>query len=532
MFKFTKKLNQIAPMAISAAVLLCMSAAVYGLEGEYEPDPDDPFYGYDDDPFDNTTTSSFTHTVIIVTTTPPETEPTNVTTTTPPLLSTETDPPEETEDTTSEEGDNTTPEQSDNTTPEESDNTTPGESETQPAVTEPPEISLSFGERWLTVGDGVQLTAQVLNTTEYSPVIFSSSNTGVVVVDASGYIFAAGAGSATVTVSSGDLRAYAYIYVREPEIVPEFIVLTENSFILKIGQTARIQARLLPEEAAEGYAITYESNDPSIAAVDANGVITAVSAGETDIVVAGAGLYEYVHVTVSTDIAYDTAVMNGYLYDSKGKPMAGTYLTIDGLMTVTDKNGYFVFDRVEQRSVTVRLAEDNDAACGLTVSGDLTVYLLYSPGVLTRVGSYEELAGLLAINSVNFISNSVVLTAGEVYELAYQYEPSDANITGISYSSSNTVAAAVGQVDGVITAKSPGEAVITLILNNGQATAECTVTVNPRESSEHSVLIMVIEAAVFAVCAAAVLLSYRSYKRKRLSTLEDEEEEEDTHDIF
>lgn len=522
MSKLSKKINQIAPIVVSAAMLLGMSAAVYGLDndwagpypgntGGHEEDPpgvSDP----DDEP--TSTTTSYHYIVTAVTTTTEETE--TSTTTTPPSMFVETEPPEETEDTTSEDPDDTTPDESD----------------TEPVIVDPPAISLSFSERWLTVGDGVQLTAQVINTDTYIPVSFYSSNTGVVVVDSTGYIFAAGAGSAVVTVSAEGMEAYAYIYVSEPEIVPEFIVLTENSFILKISQTARIQARLLPEEAAGGYEIVYESNDPSIAAVDANGVITAVSAGETDIKVAGAGLSEYVHVTVSADIAYDTAIMNGYLYDSKGKPMAGAYLTIDGLMTVTDKNGYFVFDRVEQRSVTVRLAEDGDAACGLTVSGDLTVYLLYSPGALTRVGSYEELAGLLSINSVKFVSNNVVLTTGEVYELAYQYEPSDANITGISYSSSNSVAAAVGQVDGIVTAKSPGETVITLTLNGGQAIAECTVTVNPRESSEYSVLIIVIEAVVFAAATAVVLLSYRSYKRKRLNAIEDDEEEEDTHDIF
>ena len=497
MSKLSKKIKQIAPIAVSAAMLLAMSAAVYGIE--YIP----PNTG-DEGRGENTPgvfDSNYT-------------EPTTTT----PLMPFETEPPDETED----------------TTPDDPDNTTPDESDTEPVAVDPPAINLSFVERWLTVGEGVRLTAQVINTDTYIPVNFSSSNTGVVVVDSTGYIFAAGAGSAVVTAYADGLEARAYIYVNEPEAVPEFIVLTENSFILKISQTAHIQARLLPEEAAAGYEITYESKDPSIAAVDANGVITAVSAGETDIRVTGAELSEYVHVTVSADIAYDTAVMSGYLYDSKGKPMAGAYLTIDGLMTVTDKNGYFVFDRVEQRSLTVRLAEDNDAACGLTVSGDLTVYLLYSQGSLTRVGSYEELAGLLSINNVKFVSNNVVLTTGEVYELAYQYEPSDANITGISYSSSNSVAAAVGQVDGIVTAKSPGETVITLILNGGQATAECTITVNPRESSEYSVIIIAIEAAVFAVGAVTVLLSYRSYKRKKLKALEDgeDEDEEDTHDIF
>ena len=510
-------------MVISAAILIGMSAAVYGFDngsdypgigegttGNSEDTPSDSSFGYPSD----TTTS-----------TPPYTgtRPTVTTTTTIATTTTTT--------TTTTESEITTPTPTETEPPDETDDTTPDDTDTEPPEVYPPEITLSFTERWMTVGDNAQLTAEVINTDEYYPVSFYSSNTGVIIVDAYGYIVAVGAGSAVVTAYSGELEAYAYIYVSEPEAVPEYIVLTEDSFILKIDQTARIQARLLPEEAAVGYELIYESEDPSIAEVDENGVITAVRAGETDIIVAGAGLAETVHVTVSADIAYDTARLDGYLYDDTGKPMAGSHLVIDDISAVTDKNGYFLFESVEQRSLTIKLSDDKDAACGLTVSGNTTVYLLYSPGALTRVGSYEELAGLLAINSVRFISSEVMLTAGEVYELEYLYEPSDANITGISYTSSNSVAAAVGQVDGVVTAKAPGEAVITLILNNGQATAECTITVSPRESSEHSVLIVVIEAAVFAVAALTVLLGYIGYKRRSLDTFE-EDDEDDTHDIL
>ena len=522
-----KKINRIAPMVISAAMLLSLSVAVYALDGgngqnAWRPPFPTPSSDTDETPVDtgevsdDTTTSTSSQ---YPTPTPPpvtSTEPPVTTTpdvsghdpTTPPVVTppTETDPSGITDD----------------TTPEESDT-----SETPVVVV--PEMYISFHERWLTVGDGVQLTAQVINTEEYYPVSFSSSDTNVVRVDASGYIIAVGAGSAVVTAYSGELAAYATIYVSEPERVPEYIVLAEDSFVLKIDQTVQIQARLLPESAAWGYVITYTSNDESIAVVDEDGVITAVGEGETTITVAGAGLYETVKVTVSSDIAYDTARLDGYLYDGTGRPMSGSRLVIDGFSAITDKDGHFVFESVEQRSLTIRLADDRNASCGLTVTGNITVYLLYDSGTLTRMSSYEELAGRLAISSVKFISTDIVLTAGEVYELAYLYEPSDATVTGISYSSSNTIAATVGQLDGVVTAKSPGETTITLILNNGQAQAICTITVNPKESSEHSVLIMLIESAIFAGGAAAVFISYRRYRAKAVEIAD--EEEEDLHDI-
>lgn len=541
-----KKINKLAPMAISAALLLSVSAAAYGYYGDYE-DPWDDFEPWDPwtNPYETTTTTTeppettTTTTEVTYTDTTTTTRTPSQTTTTRPAQTTTTARPSQTT-TTGNPTTQTTPVTGSGTTgPEEtttdlSEETTPDLSETTEPVVNPPQMSLSFSERWLTVGEGTQLNAQVINTEEPYQISFVSSNTNVVRVDASGYIIAVGAGSAVVTASSGEIKGYATVYVSEPPVVPEFLVLTENSFILKIDETAKIQAKLLPEEAAEGYEISFVSNDPSVARVDENGVITALSEGETTITVEGADLQETVYVTVSSDIAYDTARLDGYLYNGKGRPVSGTHLIIGELSAVTDKDGYFVFDNAEQRSLTIRLADDANAACGLTLTGDTTVYLLYDleSGALTRLSSYDELAGQLLIDSVQFDAVNIVLTAGEVYELGYLYEPSDATITAINYTSSNSVAASVGQVDGVITAKSPGETIITISLNNGQAMAECYITVNPRESSEYSVLIVVIEASVFAIGAAAVLLSYRSYKRRALSTADEEEEEdEDLHDI-
>lgn len=496
---FRKKINRLAPMIISAAMLMSLTAAAYGFEDEeQEYDPSD----YTDYWEDTTTSDSLFDT---------ETSDTS-----------ESEPSDTSDTETSDTPDTEPPDTSDTS------DTTPEDTETDPPVTLPLTMSMSFAERWLTVGEGTQLTARVLNTDEYYPVSFYSSNANVAMVDTSGYIMAVGAGTAVITARSSNIEGYAYIYVSEPPVVPEFIVLTENSFTLKIDQTAQIQARLLPEEAAEGYDISYTSNDPSIASVDENGIITAISEGETTITVEGAGLQETVYISVSSDIAYDVARLDGYLYDGSGKPIMGTHLMVDNLTAITDKDGYFVFDSVEQRALTIRLADDKDAVCGLSVSGDTTVYLLYDSGALTRLGSYEELAGHLAINSVKFDAANIVLTAGEVYELTYRYEPSDAMVTGINYSSSNSVAAVVGQMDGIVTAKSPGETTITISLNNGQALATCTITVNPRESSEHSALIVAIEAVVMAAGAAVVLISYRNYKRKSLDSIE---EDEDLHDI-
>lgn len=400
----------------------------------------------------------------------------------------------------------------------------PVTSEPDPPPPPDPVIRLSFYEASLVIGEGIQLNASIENNIWENPVIrFTSFNTGVAIVDDRGYIMAIGEGDAYITAYCNGIQADAHIYVSRPAEVPEFIVLTQNSFTLKIGATAQIEARLLPEEVSAGYTISYESNAPEIVTVNERGLITALKTGEATITVSGAGLSETVSVTVTSDVAYATAKLDGYIYNSEGNPVVGAQLVIDTLKAVTDTHGYFSFESVEQRELTVAVAGDKKAVCKLNPQGDTTVYLLYKKNSpLTRLGSYEELVGHLAVSKVTFTTGAnVIMTAGETFELVYQYAPKDAPVTEIQYSTSNEITAEVGQIDGVITAKAPGETDITISLNGGQAEAVCHVVVNPKESSEHSALIAVIETAVIAVAAFIFIMVYRSYKKKLTRTLDE-----------
>lgn len=500
MLKLKKTLNRLLPFITAGAMLTGITVYAYG---GYEP----PYYG---DPEETSETTPYR---------PPVTYPPHVTE----EITSDT---EETDDTTTSETEPPVSDTDETTTPPTSE-----ESTTEPPPP-PAQLELNFYENYtLQTGQGVQLVATLTNAEGYPAVTFSSSDTNVVRVDNSGYIIAIGPGFATVTAVSGDLSASAVIGVTDPPQVPEYLVVEQDSFTLKISATAQINAKLFPEEAAEGYVISYTSEDPSVASVDENGLVTALKEGQTRIAVQGAELpAEYVDITVSADVEYSHAKLSGYLYGANGKPVPGTHLVIDQLSAVTDTNGYFVFEQAEVRDMTIRV-DGSDAACQLTLTEDTVIYLLFDEKKLTRLESYEALAGRLAISKVTFVTPTIVLTAGEEYELAYQYEPKDATVTGISYESSNAIVAPVGQIDGVITAKSPGETKIKLILNDGQATAECTVTVNPKESSVFSPLIIIVEGLVFLTAAGVVFFTYRNYRKKRIRTLDEESSDDDIHDI-
>lgn len=442
----------------------------------------------------------------------------------------ETEAPESSEEITEEPPEESTEEETQSGEPE----TEPPDEPTEPPVIILPEMQLSFYWASLEVGHGVQLTASVINSPEPDPMIaYYSSNTAVARIDNSGYIIATGAGRTEITAYWNDVMASAVITVTEAPVVPEYIVISRTEFQLKIGAAAQIEAKLLPEEISGEYAMTYTADNTKVVSVNENGLITALSTGEAYITVESAGISETVHVVVSNDIAYEHSKLDGYLYDTIGKPVSGAHIVIDDMSAVTDSKGYFSFDEAEQRELIIKLSSDPDASCSIELTGNTTVYLLYEKGSLTPRSSYDELTGLLPLNSASFDTrfNNIVLTVGQVESLTYQYEPKDAVITEILYSSSNNLVAQIGQIDGVITAKSPGEAIVTLSLNGGQAEAVCTITVNPAESTEYSIWIMIVELVTFTAAALIIFVAYRKYRRKAEAEIIDEEDESDIHDI-
>lgn len=489
-------------MAFTIAMALCMFTMTYA---EYDEDTE-------------TTTTEFWDDDTTVT----ETEPTVTIT-------------EQSEETTTSSSSSETDEITETEPPIETDTTIDESSipTTDPPV-DPPKLQLNFSQYSLYVGEGVQLTAQVVNSTIENPVIsFYSNNTAVARVDASGYIIATGIGQTEIVAQCEDLFATVIITVTEEEIKPEFIVLTKNEFLLKTGAAAQIEAELLPKEAAENYPFIYSSANEAIATVDEYGIITAVSEGETEIIVSAGDLSEKIYVNVSSETFYATAKIEGYLYNSEGTAMAGSVVNIDNQTATVDKSGYFCFDSIDQKNVTVFVSDYPDVKCDFKVTKDETIYLLSSDSALIRVSSIFELQGMLPISQVNFDSQNILLNEGDVYSLNYTFLPQGATLTEIKYESSNPLVAQVGQIDGVISARSAGDAVITLTVNGGQASVQLYVTVNPQESTKYSVIIVVIEGVLFLAAGVFVVMFYRRYKQKTERSLEnnEDEEDEDLHDF-
>lgn len=128
---------------------------------------------------------------------------------------------------------------------------------------------------------------------------YSSSDPGVVMVDADGNLVAVSAGTAEVALASEDgaISASGVITV---VVSPTGLTMPETLTLTEGGEAQSAAATVEPEDATDK-TVTYSSSDDSIATVDAAGKVTPVAAGEAIITAKVGGLEASCTVTVEAE---------------------------------------------------------------------------------------------------------------------------------------------------------------------------------------------------------------------------------------
>ena len=130
------------------------------------------------------------------------------------------------------------------------------------------------------------------------PVLWSSSDTTVAPVDQAGLALAKRLGSATITVSSGSVRALATVTV-SPVPVARIVIAPSNPTVI-VGQTTQLSAT--PQDSAgntlTGVTITWSSSDPTTATIDQTGSATGMQAGVVTLTVTSGSVIAASSLTV------------------------------------------------------------------------------------------------------------------------------------------------------------------------------------------------------------------------------------------
>ncbi|MFC0605706.1 T9SS type A sorting domain-containing protein [Winogradskyella pulchriflava] len=170
-------------------------------------------------------------------------------------------------------------------------------------------VSITPETATLNVPETLQLTKTFtpVNTTNQSGV-WESSDITIATVDTNGLVTSIAEGEATITFTSNDggFTDQSVITVTNIVIPLVSVSVTPETATIDVGESVQLTKELLPEDTTDNSG-TWTSSDESVATVDENGLVTAVSDGEAIITytASDSGLNDSATITV-VDTFYGT----------------------------------------------------------------------------------------------------------------------------------------------------------------------------------------------------------------------------------
>ncbi len=323
-------------------------------------------------------------------------------------------------------------------------------------------ITLNQTTASLKVGETVALIATVLpeDATDKT-VTWSSSNEAVATVDVNGKVTAVALGNAIITAKCGDVSATCAITMVATPV--ESITLNQTTASLKVGETVKLTATVLPEDATDK-TVTWSSSNEAVATVDANGKVTAVALGNAIITAKCGDVSATCAITVVA-----TPVESITLNQTTASLKVGEMLTLTATVLPEDAT-----------DKTVTWSSSNSAVEIVDANGKITTMALGNATITAKCGEVSATCAVTVVatpvESITLSQATASLKVGETVTLSATVLPENATDKTVTWSSSN-VAVATVDANGKVTAVKVGEAVITV--SCGSVKATCQITVLP-----------------------------------------------------
>ena len=292
-----------------------------------------------------------------------------------------------------------------------------------------------------------------------------SSNANVASVTQDGKVTAMGNGEAVITVKTNDGEKIDECTISVKQTVTR-LTLDKTSISLKENDVQPLTVTVTPDNAYDK-TVTWSSSDSSIAIVDENGIVKAISKGSTVITAKandGSNVYATCKVTVTRGVSGVT------LNTHSAAMYPGESVALEAIVTPeTADNRNVVWTSVNPAIATV----SNNGLVSGVASGATTVI------VRTQDGAFEDRCDISVwyhVSEISIDKNSVELYPNETTTLIASVLPDNAHNKNVTWSSSNTSIARVTQ-DGVITAVSTGTTTVYVKSEDGDVSASCKIRV-------------------------------------------------------
>ena len=229
------------------------------------------------------------------------------------------------------------------------------------------------------LGDTLRFEAEAFdangNVVAGAVFVWSSSDPSVAPVDAFGLVTGAAEGAATITATSGEAAGEALVTVMQ---AADSVVVSPASGTVAVGETLRLAARKIDPDGrvVPGATFAWWSSDPSVASVNAVGLVRGVAAGTARISAASGDAAAASEITV-VDADDDRAVLvalyhatdgpnwrdrDGWLTDAPLDEWYGVETDGSGRVVRLELSGYW--DREQGGFRTAGLSGELPAALG------------------------------------------------------------------------------------------------------------------------------------------------------------------------
>ena len=347
-------------------------------------------------------------------------------------------------------------------------------------------ISLDREKATIFEGDELFLTATVLPDDASDPsVSWNSSDTDVATVS-EGTVKAAGTGTAVITAKAGDQAATCVVTVSKKTVHVTSIALDKTNLSLTVGDAATLVATVLPQDAADR-SVIWESTNHSIATVDAEGNVSAISAGAVTITAttADGGLLAGCEVTVTASdvpgppdppepqVIHVTSIA---LDKTSCELEAGASMILNADVLPEDADDKSCSWSSSNSGIA---AVDADGKVTAIASGTATITATTTDGQLTAsctVTVFVPEIPVVHVSSIALDRTALNLAVGEYATLKATVLPENAEDRSFNWKSSNQSIAHI-DADGRLSALSAGTVTITATTTDGGLTAACEVTV-------------------------------------------------------
>jgi len=333
-------------------------------------------------------------------------------------------------------------------------------------------ISLAVTSASMRVGENQVATATARdangNILAGRTIAWTTSNVAVATVTQGGVIAATGQGAVAITASSGGQFASVAITVT-PNVASIDLTLATNPITAGQVTQATAVARDAGGSAVPGIAITFASSNQAAATISANGVITALAAGVTNISATAGAVNRSVALTVSA-VVVPVATLT--LAPAVGNLQVGGELQLTA--TVRDALGNTLTDR------TITWTSSASAVASVSTAGKVTAIAPGNASITASVEGKNAAAAItvvaVPVGSVTVSTPSTSVSVGSTLQATAALLDANNVVVQrpVTWSSGTPAVATVSQT-GLITALSAGS--VTISASSEGKTGSVVITV-------------------------------------------------------